>query len=136
MNGKVLFDTNILLYLSAHDDPRRARAQALVQGGGLISVQSLNEIVNVSRRKLNLSWTAIEERITEVRFLCATVLPLTREVHERALALSIRYGFRIFDANLIASALLAGCTTLYTEDMQDGQQIESLTTRNPFIAPG
>lgn len=34
---------------------------------------------------------------------------------------------------IAAAALLAGCTTLYSEDLQDGQVIERrLVTRNPF----
>jgi predicted nucleic acid-binding protein len=36
---------------------------------------------------------------------------------------------------ILAAALEAGCTVLYSEDMQDGQKIDSLTIRNPFLKP-
>ncbi|WP_252263399.1 hypothetical protein [Paracidobacterium acidisoli] len=42
-------------------------------------------------------------------------------------------GYQIYDALVIAAALEAGCTTLYSEDMQDGQKIDGLTIRNPFV---
>jgi predicted nucleic acid-binding protein len=48
------------------------------------------------------------------------------------LAISKRYGFRIYDSMIVAAAILAGCDMLFSEDMQDGQAIESVTIRNPF----
>jgi predicted nucleic acid-binding protein len=60
------------------------------------------------------------------------VMPLEVETHERALAIAQRYGYRIFDALIIAAALEASCETLYSEDMQDGQRIGGATIRNPF----
>jgi predicted nucleic acid-binding protein len=56
----------------------------------------------------------------------------TLKTHERALRIAQRYGYHFFDALVIAAALEAGSSTLYTEDMQDGQAIEALTIRNPF----
>ena len=59
--------------------------------------------------------------------------PIGIETHERGLTLASRYGLNIYDAMIVASALLAGCTVLYSEDMQDGQVFErQLTIRNPF----
>lgn len=69
-----------------------------------------------------------------IYMLCGPALPTTQAAHERAVELAQRYGFHIYDATVIASALLGGCETLYTEDMQDGQTIEGLTIRNPFTA--
>ncbi len=40
-------------------------------------------------------------------------------------------------ALIVAAALLAGCTTLYPEDLRHGQVIErQLTIRNPFQSKG
>ncbi len=50
----------------------------------------------------------------------------------RAPCLHQRYGYQIYDALHLASALENGCSILYTEDLQHGQQIEGLTIRNPF----
>ena len=41
-------------------------------------------------------------------------------------------GYPIYDALGLASAIENGCSILYTEDLQHGQQIEGLTIRNPF----
>jgi predicted nucleic acid-binding protein len=67
-----------------------------------------------------------------IRALCPSVTPVTLETHDRVLGIAQRYGYHIFDALVIAAALDAGSSTLYTEDMQDGQRIETLTIRNPF----
>jgi len=63
-----------------------------------------------------------------------TVHPLTGETHETGLALAERYGFSTWDGMIVASALLAGCDVLWTEDLQDGMEIEGgLKVRTPFI---
>ena len=69
-----------------------------------------------------------------MRALCP-VRPLTVEVHDRARALAARYGVPFYDALIAASALDAGCTTLWSEDFQDGQLLEdSVRIRNPFVS--
>ncbi len=125
------FDTNVLLYAVGGQDPRAERARLLLADGGLISVQALNEFTNVARRKLRQPWNEINEKLGAVRALCE-VRPLTVATHERALDLAERYGYQIYDALQLASALENGCSILYTEDLQNGQQIEGLTIRNPF----
>ena len=125
------FDTNVLLYAVRAEDPRAERARTLLANGGIISVQALNEFTNVARRKLGQPWGEIKEKLGAVRALCE-VKALTVDTHERARALAERYGYRFYDALQLASALESGCSILYTEDMQHGQQIEGLTIRNPF----
>jgi antitoxin MazE len=56
----------------------------------------------------------------------------TLAAHEGKLALAERYGFTIYDGLILAAASLAGCTTLHTADLQDGQRIEELTISNLF----
>lgn len=79
-----------------------------------------------------MPWDGIHEILATVRQLCA-VETLTPEVHDRGFAVAQRYGFSVYDAMILASALLDGCRILYSEDLQDGQRIdEQLTVRNPF----
>jgi predicted nucleic acid-binding protein len=126
-------DTNILVYAALQPDERSDHARALLAGRGLISVQVLNEFVNVASRKLNRPWPAIKPALTFVKALCPSILPLTANTHERALGVAERTGYRFFDALIIASALQAGCDTLFSEDLQAGHVIDSLLTiRNPF----
>lgn len=132
--GEDFFDTNVVLYLLSADTAKADRAEDLVALGGTISVQVLNEFVAVASRKLHMPLIEVREVLAEIRAVCA-VVPMTVETHDRALQIADRYGLSIYDALIAAAALLAGCRTLHSEDMQDGQVIEGqLTIRNPFAA--
>ncbi len=133
MHGTEAFiDTNILLYLMSADNDKADRAEEIVQAGGLISVQVLNELANVTRRKLSMSWGEINEVLILVRSVCS-VAPLTMETHGRGMVVAERYGMSVYDAMIVAAALLGGCKTLYSEDMQDGLLIDhQLRICNPF----
>lgn len=132
MSGKAFFDTNVVLYLLSADPARADRAEQLIAQGGVISVQVLNEFAATAIRKLGMNWDEVAEALTAVRALC-TVENLTAETHDLGRQLAIRYGLSVYDAMIVASALSAGATVLYSEDFQDGQRIEGrLTIRNPF----
>ena len=133
MSDKAFFDTNILVYVVGQKDERTSKAEALVANGGVISVQVLNELASVSRRKLGLSWEDVGDALAALRVLCPSPTPLTTDTHDAGLRLAAKYGFPFYDALIAAAALEAECTTLYSEDFQDGQVIEGrLTVRNPF----
>jgi predicted nucleic acid-binding protein len=122
-----------LLYLLDADKAKADRAEATVAAGGVISVQVLNEFVAVAIRKLKMAWPEITAVVEAVQAYCV-VEPLTVAAHQRGCWLAERYGFSVYDAMIVASALLAGCATLYTEDMQEGMLVDGqLTIRNPFV---
>lgn len=133
MPAKAFFDTNILIYAIAENNARTAQAEELLSAGGVLSVQILNEFASVARRKLRLPWKDLMKAPDAFRVLCPSPLPLTIELQELALKLSEELGYGIYDALVIAAALEADCTTLYSEDLGDGQVIHrQLTIRNPF----
>jgi predicted nucleic acid-binding protein len=133
MNDRVFFDTNVLVYVVGQKDERTTHAEALVAAGGVVSVQVLNELASVARRKLGMTWEEIQEALAAIRVLCPSPVPLTIETHEAGLRIAAQYQFHIYDALVAAAALEAECTTLYSEDLQDGQVIDGrLTIRNPF----
>jgi predicted nucleic acid-binding protein len=133
VRAEAFFDTNVLVYAVALDDPRNARAEALLSSGGRISAQVLNEFVSVARRKLLMPWSDVTEALDAFRVLCPSALPINLAVHEAALKIAEKHGFGIYDALVIAAALESGCAVLYSEDFQDGQTIDGqLTIRNPF----
>ena len=135
MNDKAFFDTNVLVYIVGQKDERTAKAEPLVASGGVVSVQVLNELASVSHRKLGMSWEDIGDALAAIRVLCPAPIPLTTDTHDRGVRLASKYGFSFYDALIAAAALEAECTTLYSEDFQDGQVIEArLTVRNPFVA--
>jgi predicted nucleic acid-binding protein len=133
MPAKAFFDTNVLIYAVAQDDPRSTQAEELLASGGVLSVQILNEFVSVARRKILMSWSDVAEALDAFRVLCPSPLPITVEMHEAALKIAEKHGYNIYDALVVAAALEAGCATLYSEDLHDGQTIDGqLTIRNPF----
>ena len=133
MGDKVFFDTNVLLYTIGQHDARTPAAEVLLAGGGVISVQVLNELASVTHRKLQMSWPEVTEALEAIRILCPSPLPVTAEMHDAALRLAGQHGFHIYDALIVAAALEADCTALYTEDLQSGQVIDGqLTIHNPF----
>ena len=124
-------DTNVILYL-LDDGPKADRAEAIVGQGPRISVQVLNETLVNCRRKADLTWDETGSFLVGIQALCP-VEDLTLHTHEVGRALAERYRVSVYDAMIVAAALVAGCTTLWTEDMQDGLLIEDrLRLVNPF----
>jgi predicted nucleic acid-binding protein len=137
MSDRAFFDTNVLVYVVGQRDERTAKAEALVAKGGVVNVQVLNELASVSRRKLGMSWEEIGDALAAIRVLCPSPMPLTIGTHDAGVRIADRYGFQFYDALIAAAALEAECSTLYSEDFQDGQVIEGrLTIRNPFVRDG
>jgi predicted nucleic acid-binding protein len=133
MPVKAFFDTNVLVYAVAQDHPRTTQAEEILASGGVLSVQVLNEFVSVARRKISMSWSDVAEALDAFRLLCPSPLPITVEIHEAALKIAQKHSYNIYDALVVAAALEGGCTTLYSEDFQDGETIDGqLTIRNPF----
>jgi predicted nucleic acid-binding protein len=113
------FDRNVLLYVASTDPAKTDRAEKLIGTGGMISVQVLNEIANVARRKMRMPWTETRAFLSMIRGLLP-VQDLRIEVYETGLVVAERNGLSTYDAMIAASALHAGCDTLWSEDIQEG----------------
>jgi predicted nucleic acid-binding protein len=125
-------DSNVLVYAFT-DDTRAAAAQALLERGCTISVQGLNEFANVARRKFGKSWQEIRIDVAAIRVVCPVIVPINLDTHEAGLRIAERHGFAMFDALMIAAALQAGSSTLWSEDLQDGMIVDGrLRIANPF----
>ncbi|MCZ0963731.1 PIN domain-containing protein [Paracoccus benzoatiresistens] len=125
------FDTNVILYL-LDDGPKAHQAEALIAQGGTISVQVLNESLVNCLRKARMTLAQASDFLHGIRQLCQ-VEDLSPRTHDVGLALGARYGFSVYDSMIVAAALIAGCDTLWSEDMQDGMLVEDqLRIRNPF----
>lgn len=126
------FDTSVLLYLLSEDNAKADRVETLLSARGVVTVQVLNEFAVVALRKLKMPMSDVREILDTIRAVCA-VEPLTIETHNRGLAVCERYRFSLYDSMLVAAALISGAKTIYSEDLQDGQVIESqLRVTNPF----
>jgi predicted nucleic acid-binding protein len=126
------FDTNVLVYLASGDSAKADRAEAVIAEGGSISVQVLNEVANVARRKMQMNWNETHALLEMLRGLL-TVHPVTVDIHETGLRFAERYGFSIYDAMIAAAAVHTDCDLLYSEDMQHALVLdEGLRIVNPF----
>ena len=131
MSGN-FFDSNVLLYATSLDQIKADRVRVLLGSGGTISVQVLNEIAHVALRKFRMSWADTKSFLSTISDLL-TVEPLTADTHATGLRLAERYGFAIYDSMIVAAALAADCSTLWSEDMQDGMLVDHrLRIVNPF----
>ena len=112
--ARVFIDTNVLLYLLSADAAKADIAEALLTDASCVravSVQVVDEFVNVARNKARLDWSEIREYVA-----------LLRE----------RYRYRWYDSLIIASAVASGASFLLSEDLQDGKAIGDLVIQNPF----
>ena len=126
------FDSNVLLYAASGDAIKADRAEELMIAGGTVSTQVLNEIANVTLRKMGFSWDETRRFLFRIRG-ALPIVPVTVLTHELGLDLAERYRLSIYDGMIAAAALGAGCDTLWSEDMQHGLQINGrITIVNPF----
>ena len=133
MAARSFIDTNVLVYAFSDQDARSGRAATVIAAGGIVSVQVLNEFVDVARRKLRKDWPAVQCALDDLRALLDPPLPLTTELHQTAIKLSRKYDLHIYDSLILGAARLAGCRVLYTEDLQHGQEIDGVLVQNPFL---
>lgn len=129
--NEAFFDTNILLHILERSGRKYELAIWLVDKGGVISVQVLNEFVNSAWKKFRFPYVKSAQFLLELKENLR-VVSLTSASHERALEIALANDIGIYDANILAAAQLAGCNVLYTEDLNNGQRIGGVTIVNPF----
>ena len=140
MSAKFFLDTNILVYTFDKENPgKRDRARALVaealaESRGVISYQVMQEFLNAALRKFAKPLTAVDAE----RYLTVVLEPLCTvfasiELCHQAIDIAERWKYLFYDSLIIASAFQAGCSVLYSEDLQHGQKIGNLRILNPFV---
>ena len=126
-------DSNVVLYMVLDDRRKAALSRDMLNSGCVISVQVLNEVTNVLRRKLRMPWPDVRDFLSLIRDL-TQIVPVTAQTHEAGINIAERFGFSIYDSMIVAAAMQSGCDTLFSEDLQHGQVIDELVTvRNPFL---
>ena len=140
MSAGDFLDSNIFVYMFDESSPvKRRQAEALVaeslaRGTGCISFQVVQETLNVLIRRMDTPIDRIRALLDDVLVPLWQVHP-TEALYHDAISLQGRYGFSFYDSLIVAAAIEAGCTRLYSEDLQHGQQIQRLTILNPFETP-
>ena len=140
MPAENFLDSNVFVYLFERtEQDKYSRANNLVRDNlnnrtGCISYQVIQETLNVIGRRAGANSQRVGqflERILIPVWRINRIIP-TPDLYRNGLRIQARYGFSFYDSLIVAAALGAGCTTLYSEDMQNGQRVEGLTIRNPF----
>lgn len=115
---------------------KRAASVELIQKAFLgrrmvVSPQTLNEFYRgvVHKRKL-VSRDAARNYLQAFYPVCTA--PLDTGTHRLAYHLEDRYRLSWWDCVIMASALQANCRYFFSEDLQDGMQIETISVVSPF----
>jgi predicted nucleic acid-binding protein len=130
-------DSNILIYAGDRSDPQKHRfsnqiVQSLMFHHAWLPLQCLNEFYKVTTQKGHLPAFEAEKTVRDLVVFVDVVAP---EIEDTFAAMALQQSHRIqyFDALLLAVASRAGCTTIFSEDMQDKRTYGSITVRNPFL---
>jgi predicted nucleic acid-binding protein len=133
-------DTNILVYAEASDEPAKQKvALALLKQlyedtSGVLSTQVLQEYCNVALKKLKLSPQYIRAQLDLYEQF--EVIQVTPAIIRAALDIHQTRSVAFYDAIVLASAQIAGCSVLFSEDMNAGELSGSVRIRNPFATTG
>lgn len=136
---RAFIDSNILVYLFDHGEPvKQQRAANLFARHQddielVLSTQVLQEFFVVVTRKLEkpLSINTAEQAVQNLSVL--SVLTVDVDLIRAAIVLVRSNSFSFWDALIVRAAQRTGAEILFTEDMQDGREIEGLKIVNPLL---
>ena len=132
-------DSNVLIYAEAHDEPTKQKTSLQLlrhlklQGRGVISTQVLQEFVNVALRKMGLD--ANHVRLQLAAHQDFETIQVTPAIINGAIDLHQTRSLSFCDAMIVYAASVAGCDTLYSEDLNAGEVIAGVKIINPFLSP-
>jgi predicted nucleic acid-binding protein len=140
MSGKYFLDTNVFVYVFDATAPAKARKaarlvrEAVDTGKGVVSYQVAQEFFNVALRRFAQPMNAAEAE----QYLITVFRPLlsihsSPALYVEALRIAGKHRLVWYDSIIVASALEGHCDTLYSEDFQQGREIEGLRIQNPFV---
>jgi len=138
MTAPVFVDTNVLVYARDAGEPtKQPRALDVLRSlwenrRGRISLQVLQEYYVCVTRKLNPGLSKSDARKDIEDLFAWNPLSPTAATFAKAWQIEDRLGLSWWDSLIVASALDQRCTTLLSEDLQHGLQIDGLQIQNPF----
>ena len=138
MTAPFFVDTNVLVYADdARDAVKQETARELLrrllrERSGKLSLQVLQEFFAVATGKLGLA--AVDARRRIEIFSHLDVVRLEVDDVLAAIDLHRLHQLSIWDALIVRAAVMSGCRTLYTEDLQHGRRFEGLQVVDPFRA--
>lgn len=139
MSARYFIDTNVFVYSFDDRQPaKKERSFKLIQEGlksgtGMISTQVIQEFLNVATRKFAVPMKPEDSKA----YLRLVLNPLCQVypnllLYETCLDLQGETSYSFYDSLIIAAAIQAGCDILYSEDLQDGQELRGIKIVNPY----
>jgi predicted nucleic acid-binding protein len=140
MSASYFIDTNIFVYTFDAGAPDKARAaaqlirKAIATQKGMVSYQVVQEFFHVAFRRFKKPFTPAEAE----QYLTSVFRPLlsvhsSPALYMEALRLRSTFGLPWYDSLIVAGAIEAQCTRIYSEDFQHGQEFRGVRVENPFI---
>ena len=139
MSAKYFIDTNIIIYSFDDRQPaKKERSSELIQaalqnGAGIISTQVIQEFLNVATQKFTIPMKPEDSKLyfrLVLNPLCQIYPNLA--LYENSLDLQAETRYSFYDSLIIAAAIQGGCEILYSEDLQDGQDLRGVRIVNPY----
>jgi len=136
MSARSFFDTNVLVYADDRANlAKQRRAIDLVAehrraGTGVLSLQVLQEYFVTITGKLKVD-ARIARRKVELLAEFDVATPGVADILA-AIDLHRLHGFSFWDCLILRSAKQAGCSVLFTEDLQK-REIDGVSIVNPFV---
>lgn len=138
---KFFIDTNVVVYcfnknnMNKNNKANMLLKEALKTGFGMISFQVIQEFCNVALKKFETPMTIEDCKVFVNKFLypiCAVFPGIN--LYDTAFDIKAKTGYSFYDSLILSSAVHCECNVIYTEDMQDGQEIMGVKIINPFNA--
>lgn len=140
MNGRVLIDTNILVYIyDTQEAAKQERAiaftdQLIRSGRAVISTQVMGEFFMATTRTRRALLTPAEALVRMRNYLAAChVVDVTRLITLEAIRGVEIHHFGFWDAQIWATARLNQIEEVYSEDFPTGYTVEGVRFVNPFL---
>lgn len=137
MRADAFVDTNILLYAistAPEESGKKQRArEILAKTGWGLSIQVLQEFYVNATRAPNPAMRHEDAEATIRQLLLRPVADTDAALMLDAFRLKVRYQLSYWDAAIVAAAQQLGASTLYSEDLQDGQTFDAVKVVNPFL---
>jgi predicted nucleic acid-binding protein len=137
MDGKFFLDTNIIVYSFDHSKKKEVALDLIKRAhtrNGCISYQVIQEFIHVALKKFErpVLHPDLQLYMHKILFPICEVFP-SEKLYTEAIDISERWKYSFYDSLIIASALEAQCSILYSEDLQNNQKIRNMIIVNPFV---
>lgn len=139
MSDRFFLDTNIFVYSFDRGSPGKAQRatklirEAVASRKGAISYQVVQEFFNVALRRFAQPMTTAEaEQYLGTVFRPLLAVQSSPALYSEALRLAGKHRLSWYDSLIVAAAMEAGCSLLYSEDLQSGRRFGDLRIENPF----